>query len=106
MIAVLENLPQDLEPIHDRLTGVCVKGLFGIFDHDIPLNVNSRVTIVHGSNGVGKTIVLQMIRALLTGSSEILLRVPYEDFSLTFQSGDSIKVTPVKAAEGVSKSLQ
>lgn len=103
---MLEKTTEDFVAIPDRLTAVCVKGLFGIFDHNIPLNVNSRVTIVHGSNGVGKTIVLQMIRALLTGSSEILLRVPYEDFSLTFQSGDSIKVTPVEATEGVSKSLQ
>ena len=84
----------------DRLTLVRVTSLFGIFDHEIPLNLESGVTIIHGSNGVGKTIILEMIRALLSGTSEIFLRVPYEEFSLAFQSGDSIKVATVTAADG------
>ena len=37
-----------------RITKVLVKKLFGIFDHEIPLNQDSRITIIHGPNGFGK----------------------------------------------------
>jgi len=42
-----------------RIKQIAVKGLFGVFDHVIPLNMAERVTLVLGPNGVGKTIVLQ-----------------------------------------------
>ena len=35
-----------------------------MFDHEIPLNQESRITIVHGPNGVGKTVLLKMIDSL------------------------------------------
>ena len=44
-----------------RITNISVKGLFGMFDHEIPLNQESRITIVHGPNGVGKTILIHLI---------------------------------------------
>jgi ABC-type sulfate/molybdate transport systems ATPase subunit len=52
----------------DRLVQVDVRGLFGLFDHSIPLKLDSRITVVHGPNGVGKTIVLRMIHELLSGA--------------------------------------
>ena len=37
-----------------RLQSVEVDGLFGIYDHRIDLDMNDRVTLLHGRNGVGK----------------------------------------------------
>ena len=48
-----------------RLQRVTVNGLFGLYNHNIDLNLGERVTLLHGPNGVGKTVVLGMISALL-----------------------------------------
>jgi len=32
-----------------------------MFDHVIPLSLDERVTVIHGSNGIGKTVVLNML---------------------------------------------
>ena len=42
-------------------------GLFRQYDHIIPLQREDRVTILHGRNGVGKTVTLSLIAALLEG---------------------------------------
>ena len=47
-----------------RITKISVKGLFGMFDHEIPLNQESRITIVHGPNGVGKTVLMELVHSL------------------------------------------
>jgi len=44
-----------------RIKRIEVVGLFGLYDHVIDLNLEDRVTILHGPNGVGKTVLLQMI---------------------------------------------
>ena len=41
-----------------RLAQVTVTGLFGVFDHPIPIHLKERITIMHGPNGYGKTIIL------------------------------------------------
>ena len=46
-----------------RITKITVKNLFGIFNHNIPLNMDERITLIHGPNGIGKTILLSMINA-------------------------------------------
>jgi predicted ATP-binding protein involved in virulence len=42
-----------------RVSSVSVTGLFGIYDHSFDLNSTDRVTILHGPNGVGKTILFE-----------------------------------------------
>jgi len=43
-----------------RLTKIEVVNLFGIFKHTIPLNLTDRITIIHGPNGYGKTVLLSL----------------------------------------------
>lgn len=45
----------EAEPELLRIKSVSVEGLFGLYDHTIPLNLEDRVTVIHGPNGVGKT---------------------------------------------------
>ena len=40
-----------------RLTKIHVTKLFGVFDHTIPLNLDDRITIIHGPNGFGNSDV-------------------------------------------------
>ena len=56
-----------------RITKISVKGLFGMFDHEIPLNQESRITIIHGPNGVGKTV-------LAADASRTMFNYEYELF--------------------------
>ena len=63
-----------------RITKVSVKKLFGVFDHEIPLNQDSRITIMHGPNGFGKTILLTMLNGLFNSSYRVFKEVPFEEF--------------------------
>jgi hypothetical protein len=65
------KLPMTTE--HLRIERIRIHGLFRQYDHDIPLRLDERVTILHGRNGVGKTIVLSLIDALKKGITTKLL---------------------------------
>lgn len=70
-----------------KINEVRISGLFGTFSHSIPLTHGERVTIIHGPNGFGKTVMLQMIAALISGQTEIFERIPFEEFQAIFDDG-------------------
>lgn len=98
-----------------RMREIQVKGLFGTFDHRIPLTNAEPVTIIHGPNGFGKTVMLKMISAFTNGKTGIFLRVPFKEFSVRFQDSSRVVVrrheggTPdeklEKSASGLSISI-
>ncbi|MDI1428876.1 AAA family ATPase [Polyangium sorediatum] len=63
-----------------RVRRIKVTGLFGIFDHEIPLNMDERITILHGPNGYGKTKILWMLDGLLRGEWSRFASVPFDTF--------------------------
>lgn len=75
-----------------RLERIEVDGLFGIFDHRIPLNLEDRITLLHGPNGVGKTMVLRMVNALLQGRLEFFRNIPFSRFALSFSEGSTLQI--------------
>ncbi len=75
-----------------RITKVSVKKLFGVFDHEIPLNQESRITIIHGPNGFGKTTLLSMIHGLFSGDLWVFYAVPFEEFCAETNMGERITV--------------
>lgn len=77
-----------------RIRHVSVKKLFGIFNHEIPLNMESRITIIHAPNGFGKTVLMRMIDGLFTSKYKIFSDVPFEQFNVFLESGERICVTP------------
>lgn len=70
-----------------RIRKVTVTGLFGMFDHSIPFNLAERVTIIHGPNGYGKTVVLSMLDGLLRGNYALMRRVPFTNFEVEYDDG-------------------
>ena len=74
-------------PDQIRLQRVEVEGLFGVYDHRIDLNLDARITLLHGPNGVGKTHTLGMIDSLLRKDTSYFLQVPCKRFRLTFTGG-------------------
>ncbi len=81
-----------------RISKVSVKKLFGIFDHEIPLNQESRITIIHGPNGFGKTTLLSMIHGLFNGNFGVFYDVPFEEFCAVICTGERITVVRDKSA--------
>lgn len=82
-----------------RLKTVSVKNLFGIFNHEIPMDHADGLTIIHGPNGFGKTVMLRMIACALRGESHIFLQIPFDEFRLVFVDGSAWIITPNKVKD-------
>ena len=83
-----------------RLKRVVVDRLFDIYDHDIHLKLDNRVTLLHGPNGVGKTVVLGMIDALLGRGLGYIRGIPFSRFLLEFHDGSTVEVAAGERAGG------
>lgn len=70
-----------------RLKKILVEGLFDRFTHAIPLNLKDRITIIHGPNGFGKTMILRMINAFFNQSPIALANIPFRTLRLDFDNG-------------------
>ncbi|MBN2109504.1 MAG: AAA family ATPase, partial [Methanosarcinaceae archaeon] len=75
-----------------KIAQINIEKLFGLYDHEIKLNLNERITIIHGQNGVGKTIILQMLNSVFNDRYDIFYEIPFEEFSVKFDSGDVLSL--------------
>src|SRR2546426_6768679 len=84
---------------------ISVKKLFGVFDHEIPLNLQERITIIHGPNGFGKTVLLRFINAIFHGHFGVLRRIPYDTFRIDFDDGAFLRIrqTREQTKDGTSQ---
>ncbi len=76
-----------------RLRRIEIDDLFGVYNHRIDLNLDSHVTFLHGPNGVGKTILLRMIDAVLSGRLNDFPQVPFSRFQILFHDKSAIEIT-------------
>jgi energy-coupling factor transporter ATP-binding protein EcfA2 len=74
-----------------RIKSIKVTALFGLYDHQVTLN-NERVTVIHGPNGVGKTVFLKLTNAFLKGRYNEIARVPFRSFEILFNDGSIAKI--------------
>ncbi|MCK1386879.1 AAA family ATPase [Bradyrhizobium sp. 21] len=95
---MVSSLPEEAMP--SRLMEFSIEGLFGLYDHQISLNLKDRITIIIGPNGRGKTVCLKFIEALfrnrLTYFSDILFRTA----SFTFTGGEVIGIHRLEKSGG------
>lgn len=75
-----------------RVECITVEGLFGLYDHIIHLNKVEHITVVHGPNGVGKTVLFKLTHALLTGRVLDLLKYPFQRFEVALTDGTRLEV--------------
>lgn len=75
-----------------RLTEFQVHGLFGLYDHVIPLQNEERITIIIGPNGRGKTVCLKLIEALFLQKFDYFLEIPFDWVQYTFDTGEIITI--------------
>jgi len=75
-----------------KLKKILVNGLFDRFTHEIPLNLKDHMTIIHGPNGFGKTMILRMINAFFNQSPIALANIPFRKLRLDFDNGSAVSV--------------
>ncbi|MDZ8069737.1 MAG: AAA family ATPase [Nostoc sp. DedQUE08] len=85
-----------------RIKEISVSGLFGIFDHVIPLNIDERITIIHGPNGFGKTAMLRILNNLFNSRYAELRTIPFRKFRVQFDDRTSVEI--IKDYENVRDS--
>ena len=73
-----------------RIKSIKVSGLFGLYDHHVTLN-EERVTVIHGPNGVGKTVFLKLTNAFMRGRYVEMARVPFRSMEVLF-GDDSLAI--------------
>jgi predicted ATP-binding protein involved in virulence len=71
-----------------QIQQISVTGLFGIFDHVIPLNMADRIAIIHGPNGFGKTAMLRLLNGFFNSEYLILTTIPFERLEIIFDNND------------------
>lgn len=65
-----------------KIKEIKVEKLFGMFNHNILLN--NEIKIIHGLNGIGKTIILKMIYDLFNLDIKNINAVPFYKFKINF----------------------
>lgn len=79
-------------PEFRRLERIEVDRLFNVYDHHIDLKLDDRVTLLHGPNGTGKTVMLRMIDALLSARLSYFQRIPFSRLAIGFHDGSKIEL--------------
>lgn len=88
-----------------KITRITVKGLFGIFDHDIPLTKESGISIIIGENGLGKTVILESINAFFGGNLKFFATLKFQMFTFHFDTTECWHLTSQVTGSGVALSI-
>jgi len=84
-----------------RIKQITITNLFGMFNYVIPLHLDDRITIIHGPNGFGKTIILKLLSEIFSGIPlpfdnrfhPTLRTVPFDQLNIDFDDGISFQLT-------------
>lgn len=88
-----------------RIKEISFEGLFKIFNHTIPLNLDDRITIIHGPNGYGKTTILKLLDIVFAGGNpEKLYTTPFKKIKIAFDDGSRLEIDKEKEDIGSWKS--
>ncbi|MFW0179051.1 AAA family ATPase [Rothia sp. P7208] len=82
-----------------RFQQVSIKRLFGKWDYDI--HIEDRFLIIHGKNGIGKTKVLEIIKATSELILDQLVYLPFEEVSIKYS--DDLCLTVVRQENDLMK---
>jgi predicted ATP-binding protein involved in virulence len=75
-----------------RINKISVSQLFGVFNHVIHLNREEGITIIHGPNGFGKTVLLRMVNGFFNSRYSELRNIQFKEFRVDFDDGSILRV--------------
>lgn len=67
-----------------KITNLIVNNLHGCYDYNVDFNED--VTFLYGTNGCGKTTILNITAALITGAAYKLFQYKFDKLELTYKS--------------------
>lgn len=76
-----------------KLKEIVVEGLFNTFRHTISINSDIGITIIIGENGLGKTIIFEMINSFFNSKFENLESIDFKKLIFTFDDGVKWEIT-------------
>lgn len=99
-----------------RIKQISVTNLFGMFNYVIPLHLDDRITIIHGPNGFGKTIILKLLCEIFSRSdlhffsphNPTLRTIPFDQICIDFDDGirfcltKSFQIYPATAPNNIA----
>ena len=91
-----------------RIKMISVNNLFGTFNHIVSMQMNNRITIIHGKNGFGKTALLRMINGIFNLRYSELRTIPFKNLQIEFDDNSILRVSKTlvkgnKEENGTSK---
>jgi predicted ATP-binding protein involved in virulence len=75
-----------------RIKEIQVNGLFGMFNHKIPLNLDEHITIIYGINGVGKTMLFKILETFINLTIMNVSNYPFKELILILENEDVLKI--------------
>src|SRR5690242_12267467 len=83
-----------------KLIYIEVDGLLGMFNHRIKFDENWDFCILYGPNGVGKTRLLELIKAALSFDIVTLGQIPFRAATFAFNNGLELRAeSPTSIAD-------
>lgn len=77
-----------------RISRITVRQLFGLptFNYDIELKLDKRITIIHGPNGSGKTVIFKLLDGLFNQNYDVFFKYQFEEFTVEFVNGEKVTI--------------
>lgn len=76
----------------DAVASIEISGLFGRFNHCVPLGGEEDLHIITAPNGYGKTVILRFLDAFFNRKFSYFRRVKFHEATITFRSGRWVKI--------------
>lgn len=71
-----------------KLIGITIKELYGCYNYEV--NFNSDVTFIYGANGCGKTTILNITEAIITGQLFKLFNYDFKNIELKYANSSNL----------------
>ena len=88
-----------------KINKIVVEGLFGIFDHEIPINNQEGITIIIGENGLGKTIIFEMIEAFFNNKFDFFESIEFKKLVFEFEDNVKARIIDEKQLNNYAESM-
>ena len=79
-----------------NITRINIHKLFHLYNYDIPFTSDSKVSIITGPNGYGKTTILTMLSELSNTHLYYFYLLPFEKVLVSFTDNSEIQITQQK----------
>ena len=88
-----------------KLTKIEIKGLFDLFDYEIPLTNEENLLIITGPNGFGKTMILNIIDSLFNNNLDFFQKLVFDTIRIWINNDISIFIESKIIVDNINISI-